>query len=41
MLIVFADYLIGMKDTGGEATFEEWLQEHREITKLLERRSLD
>ena len=41
MLIVFANYLIEMKESAREVTFEEWLQERREITKLLERRSLD
>jgi hypothetical protein len=41
MLIVFANYLIEVKDSAGEETFEQWLQERREITKLLERRSLD
>lgn len=41
-LIVFANYLIEMRERGGAgATFPEWLHEHREITKLLERRSLD
>ncbi|KAM6504289.1 Inositol hexakisphosphate domain containing protein [Amanita muscaria] len=43
-LIVFANYLIEMKETqaqGPEVTFQEWLAERREITKLLERRSLD
>ncbi|KAF9453485.1 hypothetical protein P691DRAFT_780955 [Macrolepiota fuliginosa MF-IS2] len=42
-LIVFANYLIEMRERGGppSATFPEWLHEHREITKLLERRSLD
>jgi len=39
-LIVFANYLIEMKENT-EITFPEWLQEHREITKLLGRRSLD
>ncbi|PPQ89339.1 hypothetical protein CVT25_003176 [Psilocybe cyanescens] len=42
-LIVFANYLIEMREprNGPEATFPEWLHEHREITKLLGRRSLD
>ncbi|PPQ64143.1 hypothetical protein CVT24_008773 [Panaeolus cyanescens] len=41
-LIVFANYLIEMRERGEpEVTFPEWLREHREITKLLERRSLD
>ncbi|KAF5359127.1 hypothetical protein D9756_003293 [Leucocoprinus leucothites] len=41
-LIVFANYLIEARERGGPAaTFPEWLHEHREITKLLERRSLD
>jgi hypothetical protein len=41
-LIVFANYLIEKRGkTGPQATFPEWLHEHREITKLLERRSLD
>ncbi|KAF9048553.1 inositol hexakisphosphate-domain-containing protein [Panaeolus papilionaceus] len=41
-LIVFANYLIEMRERGEpEVTFPEWLHEHREITKLLERRSLD
>ncbi|KAJ3508107.1 hypothetical protein NLJ89_g5936 [Agrocybe chaxingu] len=41
-LIVFANYLIEMRENRGpEVTFPEWLREHREITKLLERRSLD
>ncbi|KII85117.1 hypothetical protein PLICRDRAFT_45241 [Plicaturopsis crispa FD-325 SS-3] len=42
-LIVFANYLIEMRE-GNErdsVTFPQWLHEHREITKLLERRSLD
>jgi hypothetical protein len=41
MLIVFANYLIEMKSVGRETSFEKWLSEHREITKLLEKRSLD
>jgi len=41
-LIVFANYLIAMKERGGEEVkFPDWLREHREITKLLGRRSLD
>jgi len=41
-LIVFANYLIEMQEEKGlEVTFPEWLHEHTEITKLLERRSLD
>ncbi|KAF5327539.1 hypothetical protein D9619_004360 [Psilocybe cf. subviscida] len=42
-LIVFANYLIEMKQPGvrSDITFPEWLREHREITKLLERTSLD
>ncbi|KAJ6610725.1 inositol hexakisphosphate-domain-containing protein [Mycena sp. CBHHK59/15] len=41
-LIVFANYLIGLQDKKEpEATFTDWLKERREITKLLERRSLD
>lgn len=41
-LIVFANYLIEMKESNGaEVTFPVWLNEHREITKLLGRRSLD
>uniref|UniRef100_A0A8H7Y3N0 Inositol hexakisphosphate-domain-containing protein n=1 Tax=Psilocybe cubensis TaxID=181762 RepID=A0A8H7Y3N0_PSICU len=42
-LIVFANYLIEMREprNGPETTFPEWLHEHREITKLLGRRSLD
>lgn len=43
-LIVFANYLIEMKETEGkseEVTFPRWLKEHREITTLLGRRSLD
>ncbi|KAF7336949.1 hypothetical protein MVEN_02131300 [Mycena venus] len=42
-LIVFANYLIGLQDKGGEpqVIFTDWLKEHREITKLLGRRSLD
>lgn len=41
-LIVFANYLIEARERGEPmATFPEWLLEHREITKLLERKSLD
>ena len=41
-LIVFANYLIEIQEERGrQITFPEWLQEHTEITKLLERRSLD
>ncbi|KAF8657553.1 hypothetical protein AX16_002190 [Volvariella volvacea WC 439] len=41
-LIVFANYLIEMREgKSPEMTFPEWLQKHREITKILERRSLD
>jgi len=41
-LIVFANYLIEVQEEEGpQVTFPEWLQEHREITKLLGRRSLD
>lgn len=43
-MIVFANYLIEMKEADKnekEITFPEWLHEHREITKLLGRRSLD
>ncbi|EKM78648.1 hypothetical protein AGABI1DRAFT_100687 [Agaricus bisporus var. burnettii JB137-S8] len=41
-LIAFANYLIAIRERGGsDVTFPEWLHEHREITKLLERRSLD
>jgi len=43
MLIVFANYLIEMRESTdpGDVTFEEWMEEHREIAKLLQRRSLD
>lgn len=43
MLIVFANYLIEMRGgaNSGDVTFEEWMEEHREIAKLLQRRSLD
>ncbi|KAA1467713.1 hypothetical protein DENSPDRAFT_832824 [Dentipellis sp. KUC8613] len=42
-LIVFANYLIESKEDPQTAktTFPEWLSEHREITKVLARRSLD
>jgi len=41
-LIVFANYLVGLQDKKEpEITFTDWLKEHREITKLLGRRSLD
>ncbi|OBZ72108.1 Paladin [Grifola frondosa] len=41
-LIVFANYLIEMKEgKGEEVAFTAWLQERREITRLLGRRSLD
>jgi len=41
-LIAFANYLLEMKESNEpEVTFRQWLREHREITKLLERRSLD
>jgi hypothetical protein len=42
-MIVFANYLIERREPGEgpETTFPEWLDEHREITKLLGRRSLD
>ncbi|KAF4597582.1 hypothetical protein EYR40_008044 [Pleurotus pulmonarius] len=43
-LIAFANYLIEQRfrSKGAlEATFPVWLTEHREITKILERRSLD
>jgi len=42
-LIVFANYLIERqeKKDGMEVTFPEWLREHREITKILARKSLD
>ncbi|KAJ7081810.1 inositol hexakisphosphate-domain-containing protein [Mycena belliarum] len=42
-LIVFANYLIGLQDKkeGTDVTFTDWLKEHREIIKLLGRRSLD
>ncbi|KAJ6561916.1 inositol hexakisphosphate-domain-containing protein [Mycena capillaripes] len=42
-LIVFANYLIGLQSKRDEpqTTFTDWLKEHREITNLLGRRSLD
>ncbi|KAG6332100.1 hypothetical protein ID866_6987 [Astraeus odoratus] len=43
-LIVFTDYLLemrGLSSTGQEKPFSTWLREHREIEKLLGRRSLD
>ncbi|KAJ7592850.1 inositol hexakisphosphate-domain-containing protein [Mycena floridula] len=41
-LIVFANYLIEMQENGGkQVTFPSWLEEHREITNLLKRRTLD
>ncbi|KAG1727742.1 inositol hexakisphosphate-domain-containing protein [Suillus lakei] len=42
-LIVFANYLIEIREMQGRETrgFSDWLQEHREIAKLLGRRSLD
>ncbi|KAF9243458.1 inositol hexakisphosphate-domain-containing protein [Melanogaster broomeanus] len=42
-LIVFCNYLIEMREStnGEEKPFPAWLREHREIAKLLERRSLD
>ncbi|KIY62129.1 hypothetical protein CYLTODRAFT_494858 [Cylindrobasidium torrendii FP15055 ss-10] len=43
-LIVFSNYLIEVQkadDVGKGVTFPQWLTQHREITKLLERRSLD
>ncbi|THG97465.1 hypothetical protein EW026_g4541 [Hermanssonia centrifuga] len=41
-LIVFANYLIELREQDGPtASFPDWLREHREITKLLSRRSLD
>jgi hypothetical protein len=43
MLIVFADYLIEMRESANseDVTFEEWMEGRREIAKLLQRRSLD
>ncbi|KAG2141169.1 inositol hexakisphosphate-domain-containing protein [Suillus bovinus] len=42
-LIVFANYLIELREMQGRETrgFSDWLREHREIAKLLGRRSLD
>lgn len=41
-LIVFANYLLEMREkTRPKAPFPDWLHKHTEITKLLERRSLD
>jgi len=43
-LIVFCNYLIEMREPssqGQEKPFPDWLREHREIAKLLERKSLD
>ncbi|EIN10058.1 hypothetical protein PUNSTDRAFT_125979 [Punctularia strigosozonata HHB-11173 SS5] len=41
-LIVLANYLLEMREQGWPPVkFPDWLQEHREITKLLQRRSLD
>ncbi|KIJ66912.1 hypothetical protein HYDPIDRAFT_180575 [Hydnomerulius pinastri MD-312] len=43
-LIVFCNYLIEMRELSGkgqEKPFSSWLREHREIAKLLGRRSLD
>lgn len=42
-LIVFANYLIEIREMQGRETrgFSDWLREHREIAKLLGRRSLD
>ncbi|TFK90507.1 hypothetical protein K466DRAFT_660775 [Polyporus arcularius HHB13444] len=40
-LIVFANYLIEMREGQAEVSFPEWLQTRREITTLLGRRSLD
>ncbi|KAI0330242.1 hypothetical protein GY45DRAFT_1323965 [Cubamyces sp. BRFM 1775] len=40
-LIVFANYLIEMREGKDEVSFPAWLQERREITTLLGRRSLD
>jgi protein-tyrosine phosphatase len=41
-LIVFANYLIERRfGEASQDTFPEWLSEHREITKLLDRRSLE
>lgn len=42
-LIVFANYLIEMRESKDDVqvSFPDWLHEHREITRLLSRRSLD
>ncbi|KAL7279008.1 hypothetical protein ACG7TL_006840 [Trametes sanguinea] len=40
-LIVFANYLIEMREGKEEVSFPAWLEERREITMLLGRRSLD
>lgn len=40
-LIVFANYLIETRETGTSAKFQEWLDKHTEITKILKRRSVD
>ncbi|KIP04476.1 hypothetical protein PHLGIDRAFT_75887 [Phlebiopsis gigantea 11061_1 CR5-6] len=41
-LIVFANYLIEMREhEEAEMSFPDWLRKHREIAKLLSRRSLD
>jgi len=42
-LIVFANYLIERQEmkAGKQVSFPEWLREHREITKILARKSLD
>ncbi|EIM91392.1 uncharacterized protein STEHIDRAFT_153038 [Stereum hirsutum FP-91666 SS1] len=41
-LIVFANYLLDKREhREGDVSFPEWLSEHREITKLLGRQSLD
>jgi len=41
-LIAFANYLIEMQETKvSDVTFPDWLKEHREITNLLARRSLE
>ncbi|KAL4066939.1 inositol hexakisphosphate-domain-containing protein [Scleroderma yunnanense] len=43
-LVVFANYLLEVRQLSGkgqEMPFSTWLREHREIEKLLERKSLD
>lgn len=41
-LIVFANYLVETREAkSDEVSFPAWLQERREITMLLGRRSLD